>query len=361
MKFIIYALLCMALVPVSIFAQADDETIKIDTRLVEVPVVVTDKTGRPVMNLKRSNFVVYEDGKPQDIAEFATTSAPFEVALVLDTSGSTRSELELIKRAATEFIASLRAGDRVSIISFKVERTESEAHSVSEVLCPLTSDRTVLKKALERIQTSNSTPYYDALLKVAETVFSTKPSAEFRGRRAIVALTDGVDSASAVEFDAARESLESGGIMSFFIKLDTREFFEENLMGDCQFATRMSPTQIRRFYRTYYPRARVEKTFDFCKLGDFERLEISKGLYEIAGKELDELAKRSGGRVFPAADLNEARTAFRSVANEIGTKYSLGYYPSNETRDGSFRTIRVELKNVPAGTTVRAREGYNAK
>lgn len=361
MKLIYCVLLFVTLAPVSLFAQTEEETIKVDTQLVQVPVVVSDKTGRPITDLKRSNFVVYEDGKPQDIAEFAATSAPFEVALLLDTSGSTRSELELIKRAAAEFIASLRPGDRVSIISFKVERSESEAHSVGDVLCLLTTDRSTLKNALDRVQTSNSTPYYDALMKAAETVFAAKPSPEFKGRRAVVALTDGVDSASASDFESVRTSLESASIMSFFIKLDTREFFEENLLGDCQLSTRMSATQIRRFYRTYYPRARIEKTFDFCKLGDFERLEISKGLYEIAGKELDELAKRSGGRVFPAADLNEARTAFKSVANEIGTKYSLGYYPSNEKRDGSYRTIRVELRNVPAGTTVRAREGYIAK
>ncbi len=361
MKLIYCVLLFMASVPVSLFAQDEDGTIKVDTQLVQVPVVVSDKTGRPIINLKAANFVVFEDGKQQQIAEFGATSAPFEVALLLDTSGSTRSDLELIKRAAAEFIASLRPGDRVSVVSFKVERSESEAHSVGDVLCPLTSDRTALKNALDRVQTSNSTPYYDALLKVAESVFPLRPSAEFKGRRAIVALTDGVDSASSSDFESARTSLESAGIMSFFIKLDTREYFEENLMGDCQLATRMSPTQIRRFYRTYYPGARIEKTFDFCKLGDFERLEISKGLYEIAGKELDELAKRSGGRVFPAADLNEARTAFKSVANEIGTKYSLGYYPSNEKRDGSYRTIRVELKGVPAGATLRAREGYVAK
>jgi Ca-activated chloride channel family protein len=73
------------------------------------------------------------------------------------------------------------------------------------------------------------------------------------------------------------------------------------------------------------------------------------------------LAKTSGGKVFPVADLSEARAAFKSVADEIGTKYSLGYYSSNEKRDGSYRKIRVELKGVPAGTTVRAREGYTAQ
>jgi Ca-activated chloride channel family protein len=73
------------------------------------------------------------------------------------------------------------------------------------------------------------------------------------------------------------------------------------------------------------------------------------------------LAKTSGGRVFPVADLNDAKAAFKSVADEIGTKYSLGYYSSNEKRDGTFRKITVQLKGVPPGVTVRAREGYTAQ
>ncbi|HMS43360.1 MAG TPA: hypothetical protein PKE69_24235, partial [Pyrinomonadaceae bacterium] len=59
-------------------------------------------------------------------------------------------------------------------------------------------------------------------------------------------------------------------------------------------------------------------------------------------------------------DLSGARTAFKKVADVIGTKYSLGYYSSNEKRDGTFRKIKVELKGIPAGATVRAREGYTA-
>ncbi|MBK7709410.1 MAG: VWA domain-containing protein [Acidobacteria bacterium] len=342
------------------FAQTDDETIRVETQLIDVPIVVNDKTGKPILNLKKSNFVVFEDGKPQEIAEFSATSAPFEVALLLDTSGSTRADLALIQRAAANFVESLRPGDRVSIIAYRTERTETTAFSVSEVLTGLTADRKTLERALEAVKTSNSTPFYDSLLQVANIVFRDVPKDEFRGRRALVALTDGVDSASAAEFDEVRSELEKAGIISFFVEIDTRDSFEENLMGNCAVATRFSTAQIRRFYRTYYPKIRIEKTYDFCKLGDFERLEISKGLYELAGKQLDELAKRSGGKVFPAVDLAEARAAFKSVAGEIGTKYSLGYYSTNEKRDGTYRKITVELKGVPAGATVRTREGYRA-
>lgn len=104
----------------------------------------------------------------------------------------------------------------------------------------------------------------------------------------------------------------------------------------------------------------MEKASAFCQLGDFERLAVSKKLYQIADAEMDDLAKRSGGRIFQTSGLADAKRAFQEVAAEIGTKFTLGYYPTNETRDGKYRKIRVELKGLPAGSKVRAREGYTA-
>lgn len=338
----------------------EDEVVRVETELVDVPVVVIDRTGKPLLNLKQGNFAVYEDGKTQELADFASTTAPFEVALLLDTSGSTRADLQLIQRAAQSFIDSLRPGDRVSVIAFKSTVEGGRAVAVTDMISNLTDNRAALKSALERVSTSNGTPYYDGLMKIVEEVFSTVPKEEFRGRRALVALTDGVDSTSLSGFDEAREGLERAGITSYFIQIDTRPFFEEGLLGPCEGATRFSQAQIRRYYRSFNPRANIEQTTNFCQLGDFERLAISKKLYEIADTELHALARTSGGRVFPAGDLTEARNAFRSVAAEIGTKYSLGYYSSNEKRDGSYRKIRVELRGLPPGAQVRAREGYTA-
>lgn len=338
----------------------EEEVLRVDTQLVDVPFVVTDKTGKPLLNLKQNNFVLYEDGKQQEVSDFAATSAPFEVALLLDTSGSARSDLELIKRAADNFIASLRPGDRVAVVAFRSDRVNNQMIASSEVLTPLTGDRAKLKDVLTRVKTSNGTPYYDGLLQVTEKVFNEKPKDEFRGRRALVALTDGVDSTSVSDYDESREQFAQAGIVSYFIQVDTREFFEDNLLGNCEGAMRFSQAQIRRYYRMFERKANIEKISAFCQLGDFERLAISKKLYEIADFQMNDLAKMSGGRVFPVADLSEARSAFAKVAQEIGTKYSLGYYPSNEKRDGTYRKIKVELKGVPAGSTIRAREGYTA-
>lgn len=348
----------------SAFAQDkknDDDIIKVDTQLVDVPLAVTSPAGLPLRGLKASNFVVYEDGKKQEIVDFSATTAPFEVALVLDTSGSARSDLPLIQRAARDFIANLRPGDRVAVIAFKTERKNNTAFAASEVLSPLTDDRTKLKLAIDNAKTSNGTPYYDSLLQVAEKVFSQRPADGFRGRRALVALTDGVDSSSAADFRMVKDELGQVGVISFFIKVDTQEYFEETLLGDCESAIRFSSAQIRRYYQTINSKGkRIEKAVNFCQLGDFERLAISTRLYDIAGEEMNELAKSSGGKVFPVGDFTEARNAFKSVADEIGTKYTLGYYPSNEKKDGTARKIKVEVKGLPPGTVVRAREGYTA-
>lgn len=338
----------------------DDEILSVDTTLIDVPLVVIDKAGKPILNLKAADFTIYEDGQKQELSDFSTTSAPFEVTLLLDTSGSTRGDLKLIQRAAQNFIASLRSGDRVSIVAFKSGIRDGKTASASYVLTKLTNDRTALNNALSEMKMSNGTPYYDGMLTIAEQVFNEKPQEQFRGRRAIVALTDGVDSSSDSEFEEVREKLESSGVAVYFIKVDTREFFEDELLGDCESSKRFSKAQIRRYYRTFYPKSNIEKVSDFCDLGDFERLDISKNLYALADLEMQKLAKSSGGKVFPVADFNGARDAFKSVADEIGRKYSLGYYPSNQKRDGTFRKIKVEVKGVPAGSQIRAREGYIA-
>lgn len=335
------------------------EVIRVDTELIDVPVVVMDRSGKPVLDLKRSNFKIFEDGKEQDISEFSATTAPFEVALLLDTSGSARADIDLIKRSAQVFIDSMRPGDRVALIAFG-QGDETGTSSIPKIISPLTADKKELRSALERVTTSNGTPYYDGLLTIGEKIFAADQKQGKISRRAIVALTDGVDSTSGSEFDETRQVLSAAGIISYFIRVDTREFFESDLLGDCQSAIRFSQAQIRRYYRVVGSRSN-EKAANFCQLGDFERLAVSKALYELADMQMNDLAQTSGGKVFPVGDLSEARNAFQRVAAEIGTNYSLGYYSTNEKRDGRFRQIRIELKGLPAGSKVRAREGYTAR
>jgi VWFA-related protein len=339
----------------------DDEVLRVDTQLVPVPVVVRDRAGRPVANLRAENFTVFEDGRPQRVTNFATTDAPFEIALLLDTSGSTREDIGLIRRAANLFIEQLRPGDRVAIVAFNTKRDEAGTLAAVEVKTPLTDDRERLRDALDKIGSSNGTPFYDALERVAQEVFREPPREEVKGRRALVALTDGVDSTSEAEFDESRARLRKSGIISYFIQVNTEDFVEERLLRDCRDDGRLSlsKVQLQRYRRIFAASADAADYANFCQMGQFERIDISRRLYQLARSEMQQLAKDSGGKTFDALDLRDARRAFAEVAEEIGKLYSLGYYSTNKARDGGFRQIHVEVRGVP-GAQVTAREGYQA-
>src|SRR5690349_10966746 len=111
----------------------EGDVIRVDTQLVSVPAVVTDSTGRPLSGLKAENFQILEDGQAQTIANFGTTDAPFEIALLLDTSGSTREDVSLIRDAANSFVTALRTGDRVGVVAFNQAQTTRDPIATVEV------------------------------------------------------------------------------------------------------------------------------------------------------------------------------------------------------------------------------------
>jgi Ca-activated chloride channel family protein len=340
----------------------EGDVVRVDTQLVSVPAVVTDPSGRPLSGLKPENFRLIEDGQPQTIANFGTTETPFEIALLLDTSGSTRDDVALIRSAANSFIEALRPGDRVGIVAFNTARTINEPIATVEVLSPLTGDRSDLRKAIDNLGASSGTPYYDALERVVQSIFREPAGDEVRGRRAVVALTDGVDSASKSDFATAKVMLSRAGVACYFVQINTEDFVEDRLMKDCQDDGQLSLSQrqIERYRRIFVPAAKAEDFNNFCRMGPFERMSISRELYNLARREMNDLARVSGGRSFVAATLADARAAFARVAADIGTLYSIGYYPTNKARDGKFRTIKVEVKGVKEKAEVRARDGYYA-
>ena len=337
----------------------EGDVVRVDTQLVSVPAVVTDGSGRPLSGLKPENFRIIEDGQPQTIANFGTTETPFEIALLLDTSGSTRDDVALIRAAANSFIEALRPGDRVGVVAFNTAQTKT---ATVEVLTALTSDREALRGAIENLGSSQGTPYYDALERVADNIFRDPPQEDMRGRRAVVALTDGVDSSSNSDFAVAKMKLSRAGVACYFIQVNTEDFVEDRLMKDCQDDGQLalSQKQIQRYRELFFPKAKAENFNSFCQMGPFERMSISRDLYNLARREMNDLARVSGGRSFTAATLADARAAFARVAADIGTLYSLGYYPTNKARDGKFRSIKLEIKGVKDKTQIRARDGYYA-
>src|SRR5215211_7371326 len=253
--------------PASASEEVDEgDVVRVETQLVSVPAVVTDGAGHPLSGLRPENFRLIEDGQPQTIANFGTTETPFEIALLLDTSGSTRDDVALIRAAANSFIAALRPGDRVGVVAFNMARTVAEPIAAVEVLTPLTGDREALKTAIENVGASQGTPYYDALERIADNIFRDPPSEEVRGRRAVVALTDGVDSSSNSDFVTAKMKLSRAGVACYFIQVNTEDFVEDRLMKDCldDGQLSLSQKQIQRYRELFFPKAREETFNNFC-------------------------------------------------------------------------------------------------
>lgn len=340
----------------------EGDVVRVETQLVSVPTVVTDPTGRQLATLRAENFTLFEDGQKQTVANFGTTEAPFEIALLLDTSASTRDEVALIHQAATSFIDALRPGDRVAVVAFNTSQQNGKRRATVEVLSELTANRTALRNAIKNLGSSNGSPFYDALERIASEIFRERPRDEVRGRQAVIALTDGVDSTGETNFADAWARLLRSGLACYFIQVNTEDFVEDRLLKDCQDdeVLRLSAKQLRRYRKIFVPHAQYDEYEDFCQLGPFERMQISRDLYSLARNEMNALAKITGGKNFVAASLQDARAAFSQVATEIGTQYSLRYYPTNKARDGQFRAIRVELRGVQGPAQVRAREGYYA-
>jgi VWFA-related protein len=321
-------------------------TIRVDTDLVSVDITVTDRKGnRTITGLKASDFVVYEDGVRQKISDFSTADIPFSLALMIDTSASTRDELPLIRSSARRFIDDLRLKDRIALIQFNKQ---------IEITTPLTSDRSKLEIGLKQLRLGSGTSFYDAMQSAISDALKVA------GRKAIVALTDGVDSFGTSTFDQLMPQLEKAGASVYFLELNTESFTEAGMMRDCTDREhfRFSAKQLKKYVKEYLQGGDEADYASHCSLSSLERMQINRRLYQSARRELHEIAKRTGGRVYPIKDLSELEPAYKQIAAEVGMQYSLAYYPTNDKHDGKWRRLRVEIRRP--GFTVQSKPGYRA-
>ena len=351
---VVVALLAVA---VSLFAQdkpkqePKEEVLRVDTSLVSIDVVVTSKTGsRSPANLKAEDFVVYEDGVRQKVENFAATEAPFNVALLIDTSGSTKDEMDLLKKAARRFLSEMRPQDRIAIIELNQRVT---------VLEELTADRDKLEHAIDFLQSGTGTAFYDALQIVTDEVFKNVD-----GRKAIIALTDGVDSTGGATYSEILPEMEKSRVTTYILEVNTESLTEKGMMMDCndEKSFHFSRKQLKKYLHEYAEGVDDTQYQDHCDLSRLERMQINRRLYESARKELREISAQTGGRVYPCKYLSEIEPAYTQIAAELRTQYSLGYSPKNEKRDGKWRKISVKV-NPPRGLprlNVRSKEGYYA-
>lgn len=315
-------------------AEVDDEVLKVETEIVSIPVKISDRQGRFVSGLTKENFKIFEDGVEQPIEYFSNEQQPFTVALVLDMSYSTKFKIAEIQSAAMSFISQLRPNDKVMVVSF-----DAEMH----IHCEPTSDKQVLARAIKATKIDFGTSLYETV----DFVLNQKLK-KITGRKAIVLFTDGVDTTSerAQDWTNIRDIIESD-VLLYPIQYDT--FAEVQAIKNKTIITQPSPIPPKN-----------ESPFPFpIPVGGIGTAD-SKGTtaqdYQKAGEYLNEMANRSGGRLYMADTGANLVTAFSKIASELREYYSIGYYPKEESKNGKKHKIKVKVDRD--GLVVRAKDSY---
>ncbi|MBL8207000.1 MAG: VWA domain-containing protein [Blastocatellia bacterium] len=323
-----------------------EEVLKIDTTLVSIPVTVLDRSGKFIPHLTRCDFHIYEDGVMQEVAEFSTVETPFHVVLLLDTSNSTRFKMEEIHSAALAFVNQLRPQDQVMVVSFD---SDIETH------CEFTSNRDVLRQAIYETRTGGGTKLYDAVDWVVNERLN-----KIQGRKAIVLFTDGVDTSSRRASARSNiELVEESDVLVYPIQYDT---YDQMNPGGYPPNGSRRPDIWGNPGSSPFPTPRTRGRWPL-QLMVPPQIVIGRGRggaqdYQSASVYLEDMATHSGGRRQNADSIGNLNSAFSSIAEELRHQYSLGYYPSNTAKDGSFRQIKVRVNQASA--VVRAKAGYKA-
>lgn len=294
---------------------SEGDVIRVDTELVSVNVSVVDRgTNRGVNDLTKDDFRLYEDNAPQQIATFDSASAPFNLMLLIDLSGSTTKVVELIKAAAIHFVEAARPFDRIAVVTFAGGQV---------VVSPLTSDHDALRRRINAIQRpEGSTRLYDSVVFAVDEVFR---EAKDSRRNAIVVISDGLDSVM------------------------------PNVTGEGSTATYQEMIRrVKEFDGVLYSIWTDTQSYE-----PLSPLDIQQETFDLAHDQMRELADAGGGAFYECEKLSDLAGAYDRVVADLGTLYTLSYRPTNKVRDGSWRTIRVNVNR--ANTVARGKRGYFAK
>jgi len=293
---------------------SEDDVIRVDTELVSVNVGVVDRsTNRGVNNLSQNDFRLYEDNAAQEVLHFESSSAPFNLVLLIDLSGSTANVVQLIKSAASHFVDAARPFDRIGVITFAGDQA---------VVSPLTTDRAALHQRINEIRRPDgSTKLYDSLAFAMDEVFR---QAKDSRRNAIVVISDGLDS-----------------VMPNVTGEGSRRSYQEVLR------------QVREFDGVVYTIWTETQSYEPLSPGD-----IQQDTFDLAHDQMKEIADEGGGAFYECFKLEDLAGSYDRVVADLGTLYTLSYRPTNKVRDGSWRTIRVTV-NRP-GAVARGKRGYSA-
>ena len=276
----------------------DSSPIIIDTDLVNLSVRVIDRSNRPLNNLRESDFKIYENDIQQKIDSFSKAEVPTNYSLVIDNSGSLRSQLDKVIEASKILVATNRADDETSIIRFV-------SSDKIEIKQPFTADKEDLFYALDNLYfEGGQTAIIDAVYLAVESVEEYENTVrDDRKRRAIILVSDGEDRASFYKEAQLFELLREANVQIYTVGF-VRELESE---------------------------------------GGF----ISKSPQKKAKNFLERLAQETGGKAYFPNSVSELNGIAQDIASELRTQYSISYYPTNDKSDGTYRSIKVFVADGP--------------
>ena len=307
----------------------DDDVIRTETSLVQLNIGVVDKQGRAITSLTRNDFVVYEDGVKQAIQSFEPVDAPFSLVLLLDMSGSTINFRQQLKMASQRFLDALTPNDRVAVIQFDKQ---------VKLLSGFSQDRLKTAYAIEIANGRGDTYFYEALK------FSLRElDKEGKRRKAIVVLTDGVD------------TLLRNADRTVVSKAQTDEEAIAAVKPEASAELNRVLAAADRQGVTIYPLA--------LPSGDPRRLATPTpaqiGMYSAARARMQSLADRTGGRLNEIIRIEHMAQLYREVAASLRTLYTVAYQAKPDRPRGKWHEIKVEVAN--SDLTARTRPGYYAR
>ncbi len=316
-------------------SDGDDGIIRVETNLITMPVSVLDREGRFVTGLQQKDFRIFENGVEEKVDFFQSVEQPFTVVLMIDVSPSTAFRIDEMHTAAVSFVEQLRPNDRVMVVAF-------DEHV--QILCRPTSDKRILRNAIDQAQFGDGTGLYEAVDQVINRELS-----HIQGRKAVVLFTDGVDTTSRrASYQSTIADVEEADALFYPIRYNTqRDTGGWGGRGNQGRRVRMGGI---------IGIILGGGTFPPVGGGGGRGGGGSSSEYETGRKYLEALAQNSGGRSFEADTTANLDVAFTGIAEELRRQYSLGYYPENAGQPGDRKQIRVRVDRP--NLVVRAKSSY---
>ncbi len=324
--------------------ETDDEVLRVDTTMVVNGVQVLDRKGRFVKGLKKKDFIITENGEPQEIESFALGDdalIPRSIVLIIDYSGSQRYYIDTSVEAAKTLIDRLNPRDKIAVLTDDVK-----------LLSNFTTDKALLKKRLDTLKTLSATKSYGASLQYTALLAALKNMFGKEDVRPIVIFQTDGDELSWVQrksftFQDVLKVVERSPATIYSI-IPGQKFVGAKKGQQREFAAieiQKTESANRSQSRSYDTSLGGSNSIAYRLPEDVIEAYVKTALKQQT--QLEQVAKTSGGFADYIRTANEAGAVYARILQGINDLYLIGYYPSNQTRDGRRRTVKVEVRGHP--------------